>query len=55
MTGRQMLFRDLVADGFFVDELRESREIGVQEGVQKVLALLDEDTRKKLQQQLQPV
>jgi hypothetical protein len=35
MTGRQMLFRDLVADGFFVDELRESREIGVQEGWQK--------------------
>jgi predicted transposase YdaD len=34
MTGRQMLFRDLVADGFFADELRESREEGWQKGRQ---------------------
>jgi hypothetical protein len=37
MTGRQMLFRDLVADGFFVDELRESKEMGRQECAQEIL------------------
>jgi hypothetical protein len=44
MTGRQMLFWDLVADGFFVDELRESEQKGVQigelSGAQKVLQFL---------------
>jgi hypothetical protein len=54
MTGRQMPFRDLVADGFFADELRESREMGRQEERQEVLALLDkgysvEEVRKRLQ------
>jgi predicted transposase YdaD len=62
MTGRQMLFRDLVADGFFVDELRESEQKGVligrQEGRleerQEIFVLLDkgysvEEVKKRLQ------
>jgi hypothetical protein len=35
MTGREMLLKDLIAHGHFAEELRESREMGVQIGWQK--------------------
>jgi hypothetical protein len=58
MTGREMLLKDLIAHGHFADELRESRDIGVQIGrqerQQEIFALLDkgysvEEVKKRLQ------